>query len=130
MWDIRTSQCVSTFYGHKNAVNSVKFNIRGDRIVSSDCDGITKIWDVRMVKQEMQFDSGLTSANCALFDKSCSYVYVASEDNSIKIFNVLNGEKEGELKGGHDDSVLDLCWDNSADGYLLSASADCSFRLW
>lgn len=28
MWDIRTSQCVQTFYGHNNAVNSCKFNIR------------------------------------------------------------------------------------------------------
>jgi len=83
-----------------------------------------------MVKQEMQFDSGLTSANCAIFDKSDTFVYVASEDHSIKIFNVLTQEKEADLKGGHEDSVLDLCWDNSADGYLLSASADCSFRLW
>ena len=53
MWDIRTSQCVQTFYGHNNAVNSCKFNIRGDRIVSADCDGITKVWDIRMVKEEI-----------------------------------------------------------------------------
>ena len=27
LWDIRTNQCVQTFYGHNNAVNSVKFNL-------------------------------------------------------------------------------------------------------
>jgi WD40 repeat protein len=63
LWDIRTSLCVQTFYGHNNAVNSTQFNIRGDTIASSDCDGITKIWDVRMVRELAQFDSGLASAN-------------------------------------------------------------------
>lgn len=97
--------------------------------MSSDSDGITKIWDIRMVKEVCQFDSGLNSANCALFDRSGTSVYVASEDSTIKVFNVNTGEKEGELKG-HEDAVLDLTWDNSADGYLISAGSDCSFRLW
>lgn len=129
MWDIRTSQNVQTFYGHNNAVNSVKFNLQGDKIVSADCDGITKIWDVRMVKEVMQFDSGLTSANCAIFDKSCSSIYVASEDSTIKIFNLTTREKEGELKG-HEDAVIDLTFDTQKEGYLISAGADCSFRAW
>ena len=64
-----------------------------------------------MVKQVAQFDSGLTSANCAIFDKSGSFVYVASDDSSIKVFNTTTQEKDGELKG-HEDAVLDLCWDN------------------
>lgn len=97
--------------------------------MSSDCDGITKVWDVRMVKQEHQFDSGLNAANCAIFDKAGEFVYVASEDNSIKAFNLATGEKDGELKG-HEDAVLDLCWDTQKEGYLISAGADCSFRMW
>lgn len=84
---------------------------QGDKVVSSDCDGITKVWDVRMVKEERSFDSGLTSANCAIFDKACQSVYVASEDSSIKVFSLSSGEKEGELKG-HEDSVLDLTFDS------------------
>ena len=82
-----------------------------------------------MVKEEMQFDSGLTSANCAIFDKACASVYVASEDSSIKVFNIGTKEKEGEMKG-HEDAVLDLTWDTQGSGYLISASADCSFRIW
>jgi WD40 repeat protein len=82
-----------------------------------------------MVKQACQFDSGLTSANCSVFDRSGSFVYVASEDSSIKIFNTKTLEKDGELKG-HEDAVLDLTWDNSKEGYLISAGSDCSFRLW
>jgi WD40 repeat protein len=64
-----------------------------------------------MVKQVSQFDSGLTSANCAIFDKSGSFVYVASDDSTIKVFNTTSNEKDGELKG-HEEAVLDLTWDN------------------
>ena len=98
-------------------------------IASTDCDGITKIWDVRMVKELQQFDSGLASANKALFDKSNTYVFVASEDATVKVFNMQSKEKEAELKG-HEDAVLDLCMDSGRDGYLISASSDCSFRVW
>lgn len=82
-----------------------------DRIVSSDSDGMTRVWDIRMVKEVCAFDSGMNSANCAIFDKSGQFVYVASEDTTIKVFNMTTKEKEGELKG-HEDAVLDLSWDN------------------
>jgi WD40 repeat protein len=97
--------------------------------VSCDSDGITKIWDTRMVKQIMSLDSGLNPVSSAVYDRSGTLVYVASEDSTIKVFNVQTGEKESELKG-HEDSVLDLAWDNQKDGYLISAGGDCSFRLW
>jgi WD40 repeat protein len=82
-----------------------------------------------MVKQMKQFDTGLNSANCAIFDKAQENAYVACEDGTIKVFKMETGEKDGELKG-HDDAVLDLTWDNAKDGYLISAGADCSFRMW
>ena len=107
----------------------MSFNIRGDSIASADCDGITKVWDVRMVRELCQFDSGLASANCARFDKSGQYVLVASEDTTVKVFNIQTKEKENELKG-HEDAVLDLCFDNSKEGYLITSSSDCSFRVW
>jgi WD40 repeat protein len=56
-------------------------------------------------------------------------VLVASEDMSIKVFNLTTKEKESELKG-HEDAVLDMCFDNAKEGYLITASSDCSFRVW
>jgi WD40 repeat protein len=82
-----------------------------------------------MVKEQIQFDIGIVSANCAVFDKSGSNVLVGTEDKSILVFNVASGAKEGELKG-HEDAVLDLCWDSGKENYLISASSDCSFRIW
>ena len=82
-----------------------------------------------MVKEQIQFDNGLHSANAAIFDKSGSNVFIASEDNSIRVFSLVTGQKEGELKG-HEDAVLDLTWDSGKEGYLVSAGSDCSFRIW
>jgi hypothetical protein len=82
-----------------------------------------------MVKEQIQFDIGIVSANCAIFDKSGANVFVGTEDKSILVFNVASGAKEGELKG-HEDAVLDLCWDSGKENYLISASSDCSFRIW
>ena len=84
-----------------------------------------------MVKEACNFDCGPSSANCAIFDKASKYVLVATSENStIQVMNLTTGEKDGELKG-HEDSVLDLCLDNNREGScLISASSDCSFRLW
>jgi len=110
-------------------VNTVKFNLQGDMIVSGDCDGINKVWDIRMVKEIRQFDSGLSSSNCAIFDRSSKYVIVGNELGTLTLFNMETAEKEPDIKG-HDDAILDLCFDNNKDGCLITASADCSFKIW
>lgn len=56
-------------------------------------------------------------------------MFVASEDHSIKVYNIQTGVKDGELKG-HEDAVLDLTWDSGKEGYLISAGSDCSFKIW
>lgn len=82
-----------------------------------------------MVKQQTQFDIGVVSANCAIFDKSGTNVFVAAEDKSIQVFSLASGLKTGELKG-HEDAVLDLCWSSGKDTFLVSASSDCSYKIW
>lgn len=49
---------------------------------------MVRVWDVRMVKEIVNFDTGLASANNAIFDKSCSFVFAASEDSTVKVYNL------------------------------------------
>jgi WD40 repeat protein len=74
---LKTSLCVQTFFGHNNAVNDVCFNLVGDKIASCDSDGIVKVWDVRMVKEKQQYDSGPYSANAVDFDASGTIIGIA-----------------------------------------------------
>lgn len=55
---------------------------------------------------------------------NCNFVF-----NILSRFNIQSKEKEAELKG-HEDAVLDICFDNGKEGMLISASSDCSFRIW
>lgn len=82
-----------------------------------------------MVKEMCSFDTGLASANQAIFDKSGTYLFIASEDTTVKVYNINTKERESELKG-HEDAVLDLCFDSGKEGLLVTASSDCSFRIW
>lgn len=97
--------------------------------MSCDSDGVVKVWDIRMVKEQTSFDMGVVAANSAVFDKSGTRVFVAAEDKVIRVFSMATSAREAELKG-HEDAVLDLCWDYGKEGFLISASADCSFRVW
>ena len=97
-------------------------------IISSDSDGIVKIWDVRMVKEISQFDCGMASSNDAKFDPSGELAYICSEDSTVKCYNVQTGEKENEMKG-HEDTVNEILLDSSKDGYCFTASSDCTFRV-
>ena len=42
---------MQTFFGHANAVNKARFNNSGELIASGDCDGVVKVWDVRMASR-------------------------------------------------------------------------------
>merc|ERR1711964_464636 len=129
LWDLRTGLCVQTFYGHQNACNCAIFNTKGDSIVSCDADGIVKLWDVRVVSEFLQIDTGQHPANAASMDRSGKVLAIASGDASVKLFDteqkifIMNME-------GHEDSVQDVAFEPTGSKYLLSASSDCTFRIW
>jgi len=128
IWDARSGLCMQTFYGHTNACNSVAFSPLGDQVVSSDADGVVKVWDVRMVNERLHIPCGQAAVNQAIFDPSGKILAIASDVGSIKLHNTETDKKVGELKG-HSDAVLDMVFDKDA-GYLMSASADTTFRMW
>jgi len=120
---------MQTFYGHMNACNSVAFNNRGDCVVSTDADGVVKLWDIRMVHERLHINSGEHAVNQAKFDPSGTMLAVGSDEGVVKLFNC---EEEGKLAGvlrGHTDSVQSLCFDTEGT-MMLSAGSDATFRMW
>lgn len=129
LWDPRTSYCSHTFYGHENACNSVTFDPTGDIMLSTDADGKVYVWDVREVRVIKVVDCGPHPANGISVDRSSTYFSVASDDCSIKIYNLMD-EKEGlkQIKG-HDDAVLSVQFDSSGQ-FLVSCGADTTWKFW
>jgi WD40 repeat protein len=122
LWDARQGLCVQTFYGHNNAVDSIAFNFRvreaapnlslslsvsvaltpqqGDDLVSSDSDGVVKVWDVRMVRERatIRNPAGRYPATRAGFDRSGKVVAVGYEDCVIRTYARREREREEKKK--------------------------------
>jgi WD40 repeat protein len=59
LWDMRTGVHLQSFKGHLSAVNHVTFNKKGDTLLSTDAEGVYRVWDIRMVTERASFDTGL-----------------------------------------------------------------------
>lgn len=105
------------------------FNLKGDTVASCDADGIVKLWDVRVVSEFLQIDTGRHPANAANFDRSGKVLAIASGDASIKTFNIEDKVFVANLEG-HDDSVQDVVFEPISNKFLISASSDATFSLW
>mmetsp|Transcript_135192 Transcript_135192/g.234429 ORF Transcript_135192/g.234429 Transcript_135192/m.234429 type:complete len:580 (-) Transcript_135192:735-2474(-) len=129
LWDPRTAYCTHTFYGHENACNSVAFTHSGEKMLSTDADGKVYIWDVREVRVLKVVDCGPHPANAISVDRSSTYFAVASDDCTIKLFN-MEDEKEGlkQIKG-HEDAVLGCAFDPNGN-FLVSCGSDASWKFW
>ena len=55
IWDTRSKTNILTFKGHTNTVNCIDFSPDGNWIVSADCIGHTKLWDIKTSKCIHQF---------------------------------------------------------------------------
>ena len=128
IWDMRTGLTVQTFYGHLNAVNDANFSISGHLIASCDSDGILKVWDIRMVQELLQLDTGDAIAHQVCFDKTSKLAVVALGDGNAKFVNVDKGEIATTVHM-HDDSVngLIINQDNSA---IYTIGSDGNLKSW
>ncbi len=77
-----------TFYGHLGSCNKAHFNLKGDLIASCDSTGTIKIWDIRKLTAIISHDFGPYAINDVTFNASSSLLAAASEDKSVKVFNI------------------------------------------
>ncbi|SOS77039.1 conserved Plasmodium protein, unknown function [Plasmodium sp. gorilla clade G1] len=89
IWDMRSGLCENTFYGHHFPCNYSNFNKDANWIISCDSGGVVKIWDIRTNKCFINIDAGPACANKCPMDKNNKYLFIASEDHTIKIFNIV-----------------------------------------
>lgn len=69
-------------------INQATFNMKGDTIASCDSLGIIKFWDVRKVAVIETHDFGPYSANSVTFNPLSTMIVAASDDGSIKSYNI------------------------------------------
>ena len=97
-------------------------------IVSSDADGVVKVWDVRMVAEMGQIDAGQYPINKVAIDRGGLRAVAASDDGTIKVLNLENFTMATTLTG-HEGAVQCVALAPN-DAYLVSGSSDNTFRVW
>jgi len=105
----------------------VTFNLKGDTLVSCDSYGILKLWDVRTVSPMVSIDCGPHPANHVSIDPSGQIVAVASNDSTVKMYEIANGQLMNLV--GHEDAVQCTVFDRSGE-FMVSGGSDLSVRIW
>jgi WD40 repeat protein len=110
-----------------NPVNSIA--VANDRrtIFCSDNTSIIKKYEVTGKLVE-SFEGHTDQVNCVILSKDNKFLYSASSDKTIKVWNVQNGKLEKTLTG-HDWKVTTLGISNNGK-FLVSGSNDGSTKVW
>ena len=128
IWDIETGEEIRTLRGHTNTVDSVKFTLDGNYILSASWDGTIKRWDV-ITGQMLQTYEGHdgTVYMLDLMPNGKQFIS-ASADKTLKLWDIQSGEVIHTYEG-HEGEVNGV--NISGDGTkMLSAAGDKTIRLW
>jgi WD40 repeat protein len=94
IWDARNGLELKTLKGHEESINSIIIAKNGALIISASNDAI-KIWDANRYNELMTIGDGDSRwTSIALFPDE-KHIVSASQDNSLTIWDLSNGEKNG-----------------------------------
>lgn len=111
---------------HDGPVSSVRWNSRGNYLLSTGIDGVTILWDIGKAAPKFKF----TDHNGPVLDcdwRSDSAFVSCSADKTICLGHT-NSNSLRQLSG-HTGEVNAVRWD-PAGRFLASISDDCTVKLW
>jgi WD40 repeat protein len=116
-------------YAHNYSVSSVIFTYDNKRLISAGDDGLVKIWDVRdnfnIIHIIEAHDDYITNLAC---DRQSRYLVTASEDNTLKVFDLSTFQLIHTLEG-HIDYIRGV--DITPNGeYIVSGDDSGMIIVW
>lgn len=151
VWDIHSSNSLRfVLEGHLGEISSSSFNFNGDMIITSSVDRICKLWNSKngkCIANLIGHTDDILDVNFSLNgDKICS----VSADQTGRVYTLpqsllLRNLCEEASDGVGDPMILQLesdvvlightgevskCQFNCIGTFVLTASADCTCRLW
>jgi WD40 repeat protein len=128
LWHLGETEPVASFRRHQSEITELSLTVDGEYSISGDTYGDIVIGDLSGRKVQSVCQGHTEKINAIAVSPIGNIAATASDDRTIRVWNIPNGECLHILEG-HEDSVADL--EISADGSkALSCSRDGTLRLW
>lgn len=121
-------ECLSILKNHEKDVYSVKFQPRGNALVSAGYDRSIRLYDVETGEVLKRFDGHRGAISIVTFNSRGNMIISGSKDSTIKFWDVISGLCVRTISS-HLGEVTSV-ETNHSDTMLLSSSKDNSNRLW
>ncbi|KAF2154700.1 WD40 repeat-like protein [Myriangium duriaei CBS 260.36] len=125
IWDIETGKVIRTLSGHTSGIRCLQFD--DTKLMSGSLDSTIKVWNWRTGECLRTFPAHNDGVIALHFDSN--FLVSGSMDHTIRVYDLRSCTKCTFLLRGHTDWVNAVKID-SASRTLLSASDDCTVRLW
>ncbi|GAB5030661.1 wd40 repeat-containing protein [Nannochloropsis oceanica] len=136
LWDPRApagGRCVNTLYGHKSQVFKVAFNPNGRWLLSGGQDALIKMWDLRMMAQDMATLRGhRREISCLAWHPFHETLLVSGDKEGCLLYWLtdLSDRPQAEVYGhARDRAVWDLDW-HPLGHTLASVGHDHMCKFW
>ena len=126
VWNMETDSVVRVFNGHRNAVTSISFNPKGNRLVSAAYDGTVRIWGMEKDNYEIMRIDG-EDFHSVSYSPDGKYISVGGWPD----LHVLDAETgvEVQLYKGHTSGINSVKYSSNGRN-IISSSEDGSIRIW
>ncbi len=126
--DARSGETVRTFEGHKTRGIVMRFNHRGDRLVSNDWSSLLRLWDVNSGRQLLALPAGGT---CMQFSSDDLKLQVNATLPNARIFRCRSGSEFRTLthRSPYRNFGFNAFAQVSQNGRLMAAASDSGLVL-
>lgn len=118
----------STLQGHRGMVMAVRWNKKGDLLLSGSLDGTLIVWDAKAGSQHKQYSHHSGSVVDADWRNNTMFAS-CSQDGSIAVCKLSDSKPLRHWQGAHKSDINGLRWEPSGK-MLASCSDDGTVKIW
>ncbi|KAI8146440.1 WD40-repeat-containing domain protein [Fennellomyces sp. T-0311] len=137
---LRDISKVVTLEGHAHLVKSVAFSPSSDHMISTDCGGDVKVWDMNHASGAPQCIKTLPGVlnkcssdadvmNTVAWSPDGAYFCYAGKEHEICVHSTSDWTKKYSLEYAHFNDIVTMAWSPNGH-YLCSASKDRQVVIW
>jgi WD40 repeat protein len=127
IWDVNNGKRIIQLRGHSRAINTVRFNKNGSRLLSASVDNSVKLWEIPSGRLIRTFSG--RSFNSADFSPDGKFIITANDSGKAVIWRVKNGQKVMQMNHATGGRVYIARF--STDGkFVVTAGENKVAKIW